>query len=241
MATATSVTFDDHSQCEALTTLVQSGEPQTPGGRMRLLRRRKSLWLSEPPFDRVYRLESGRLSIIGADDAGRELVLRTIAPGEWFGEYCRCPGQHWPHPAIEARAEEDCQLVEVLHERWLRALAEDPKAIREFVTLTCVRLARADRRLTMLARRTADERIGLLLLDRAEGEAEESGTGRGVVSLTHAEIATEAAMSRPNVSVTLGRFRRKQLISYRRHESIVVDTQRLRAYLEQFDTSSREG
>jgi CRP/FNR family cyclic AMP-dependent transcriptional regulator len=241
MATATSVTFDDHSQCEALTTLVQSGEPQTPGGRMRLLRRRKSLWLSEPPFDRVYRLESGRLSIIGADDAGRELVLRTIAPGEWFGEYCRCPGQHWPHPAIEARAEEDCRLVEVLHERWLRALAEDPKAIREFVTLTCVRLARADRRLTMLARRTADERIGLLLLDRAEGEAEESGTGRGVVSLTHAEIATEAAMSRPNVSVTLGRFRRKQLISYRRHESIVVDTQRLRAYLEQFDTSSREG
>lgn len=234
MATAT-VTLDDHSECLALTALVRSDTPDSPGGHTRWLRRRQSLWLSEPPFDRVYRLDSGRLSIIGADDAGRELVLRTIAPGEWFGEYCRCPGQLWPHPAIEARAEEDCQLVEVRHDRWLRALAQNPPAIRAFVTLACVRLARADRRLTMLARRSAEERIGLLLLDRAEAEAWRSSTGLGAVTLTHAEIATEAAMSRPNVSVTLGRFRRKRLIKYRRHESIIVDVRRLRAYLEQFD------
>jgi len=42
-------------------------------------------------------------------------------------------------------------------------------------------------------------------------------------------------MTRPHVSVTLGRFRRKGLIKYRRHESILVDVRRLRAYLDQFD------
>jgi CRP/FNR family transcriptional regulator len=231
----TAVTFADHSECIALTTLVQAETSNPPRGRYRSLKRRDSLWLSEAPFDRVYRLESGHLSIVGADEAGRELLLRTISAGEWFGDYCLCPGQHWRHPAIEARADEDCQLVEVRHDRWLHDLAGSAAAVREFVTLTCVRLARADRRLIMLARRSADERIGMLLLEHAAAGARPSPRELGTVTLTHAEIATAAAMSRPHVSVTLGRFRRKGLIKYRRRESISVDVQRLRTYLEQFD------
>ncbi len=228
--------FADHSECVALTTLIQTDASDPAGGRRRRLKRGERLWLSEPPYDRVYRLDAGHLSVLGADEGGRELLLRTIAPGEWFGDYCLCPGQHWPHPAVEARADEDCRLVEVRHERWLRDMADDAAAIRNFVTLTCIRLARADRRLIMLARRSADERIGLLLLDCAAATPE-SADGFGAVSLTHAEIATAAAMSRPHVSVTLGRFRRKGLIKYRRHESILVDVERLRAYLGQFDAA----
>lgn len=233
---ATIPTFSDHSECLALTTLVQATAANPPGGRIRVLRRRQSLWLSEAPYDRVYRLETGRLSIFGADDAGRELLLRTIATGEWFGDYCLCPGQHWPHPAVEARADADCRVIEVRHDRWLRDLAGSPAAIRDFVTLTCIRLAQADRRQILLARRGADERLGLLLLDRAGADPQPPADGVGRVSLTHVEIATATAMSRPHVSVTLGRFRRKGLIAYRRHESIRVDLQRLRAYLEQLNT-----
>jgi CRP-like cAMP-binding protein len=234
---APAVTFTDHSECIALTTLVQADASNLPGGRRRSLKRRQSLWLSEAPFDRVYRLEAGHLSIVGADEAGRELLLRTISTGEWFGDYCLCPGQHWPHPAVEARADEDCQLVEVRHDRWLRDLAGSATAIREFVTRTCIRLAQADRRQIMLARRSADERIGMLLLDHVHvaADAQPSPSGFGRVTLTHSEIARAAAMTRPHVSVTLGRFRRKGLIKYRRHEPILVDVQRLRAYLEQFE------
>lgn len=227
-------TFTDHCECMALTTLVQTDTSDPPGSRLRRLKRGESLWLSEAPYDRVYRLESGHLSVFGTDEGGRELLLRTIAAGEWFGDYCLCPGQHWPHPAMEARADEECRFIEVRHERWLRDMADDASAIRNFVTLTCIRLAHADRRLIMLARRSADERIGLLLLDCAAASLQ-LAAGLGTVSLTHAEIATAAAMSRPHVSVTLGRFRRKGLIKYRRHESILVDVERLRAYLEQFD------
>ena len=38
------------------------------------MKRGQSLWLSEAPFDRVYRLEAGHVSIIGADETGRELL-----------------------------------------------------------------------------------------------------------------------------------------------------------------------
>src|SRR5262249_45556330 len=99
--------FTDHSECDALTMLVQADASDPPGARPRARKRRQSLWLSEAPFDRVYRLEAGHVSIIGADETGRELLLRTISTGEWFGDYCLCPGQHWPHPAVEARADED--------------------------------------------------------------------------------------------------------------------------------------
>jgi CRP-like cAMP-binding protein len=236
MMAAADLSFVDHSECTALTALVQSQgvASAAPGGRQRMLRRRQSLWLSEAPFDKVYRLDAGRLNIFGADDAGRELLLRTVDLGEWFGDYCLCPGQHYFHPAVEARAEEDCQLVEVRHDRWLRDLAGSATAIKDFVTRTCVRLALADRRLIMLARRSADERIGLLLLDRATLDLATAPRGFGRVTLTHAEIATAAAMSRPHVTVTLGRFRRKGLIKYRRQESMIVDVERLRTFIEAF-------
>lgn len=240
MAT-TALSFVDHSECMALTTLVQGqgAGVLVPGARQHVLKRRQSLWLSEAPFDRVYRLESGHMSIFGADDTGRELLLRTVGRGEWFGDYCLCPGQRYFHPAVEARADEECQVVEVRHDRWLRDLAGNATAIKDFVTRTCVRLALADRRLIMLARRSADERIGMLLIDSATMQTEPTGRGVGKVTLTHAEIATAAAMSRPHVSVTLGRFRRKGLIKYRRQESILVDVPRLRAFLEQCEQRER--
>ena len=228
--------FTDHSECTALTSLVQAETATPPGARPRSLKRGQSLWLSEPPFDRIYRLETGRLSIVGTDEAGRELLLRTVTVGDWFGDYCLCPGQQMDHPALEARADEDCQFVEVRHERWLRDLAASAAAIREFVARTCVRLAQADRRLIMMARRSADERIGMLLLEQASTDQRDVPRGCGKVTQTHAEIAQAAAMTRPHVSVTLGQFRRKGLIRYRRHEAMVVEMQRLRAYLERLDS-----
>ncbi len=89
---AAAVILRDHSECDALTSLVQAGTSNPPGWRSRLLRRRQSLSLSDGPFDCVYRLDSGHLRIVGADEAGREVLLRTVATGEWFGDYCLCPG-----------------------------------------------------------------------------------------------------------------------------------------------------
>jgi CRP-like cAMP-binding protein len=231
----TAIAFTDHSECDALTSLVQAEVANPPGGRRRGLKRGQSLWLSEAPFDRIYRLESGRLSIVGADDTGRELLLRTLAAGDWFGDYCLCPSQQLRHPDLEARADEDCQLVEVRRDRWLRDLTGNAAAVREFVMRTCLRIAHADRRLIMMARRSAEERISLLLLEHAAAGVQPLTRGFGTVTLTHAELARAAAMTRPHVSVTLGRFRRKGLITYRRYEAVVVDVERLRTYLERLE------
>ena len=146
-----------------------------------------------------------------------------------------------PHPALEARADEDCQLVEVRHDRWLRDLAANAAAVREFVTRSCLRLAQADRRLVMMARRSADERIGMLLLEHANIDPRHAPRGLGTVSRTHAEIAQASAMTRPHVSVTLGRFRRKGLIRYRRHEGIVVEIDRMRTYLRRLEARDSSG
>jgi hypothetical protein len=62
--------FTDHSECTALSSLVQDETATPPGARPRSLKRGQSLWLSEPPFDRIYRLETGRMSIVGTDEAG---------------------------------------------------------------------------------------------------------------------------------------------------------------------------
>jgi CRP/FNR family transcriptional regulator len=232
---ATVLQFTDHSECLALSDAVRTDAAKPPGSRLRSLKRRETLWLSEAPFDRIYRLDAGLVSIVGADEAGRELLLRTVSAGEWFGEYCRCPGQHWPHPALEARADQDSQLVEIKYGRWLRELTRNPRAVREFVTRTCIRQAQADRRLLMLARRNADERIGLLLLEHATVRMEARSADAELVTLTHAEIATAAAMTRPHVSVTLARFRRNGLISYDRQGPIGVHITKLREFLAQHD------
>lgn len=231
--------FERHSECAALTDLVRSSASAAGGasGTARSLKRAGRFWLPNGPFTRMYFLERGRLTLVSAAPSRRETVLHAVAAGEWFGEYCFCAESRLHHPEIAARADEDCLLREVESGRFLRELSGNAIALRRFIEIVCRHLARADRRVDVLARRGARARVCALLLELAEtrGTVSPASSRYHHLAITHAEVAAMTAMNRPNVSLTLGALRRRGLIQYGRNQPILVDCRKVRAFLDRLD------
>lgn len=98
----------------------------------------------------------------------------------------------------------------------------------------CLRLSNCETRTEVLAQRGAEERLGRLLLQLAAGpmaSPDPRQVGYVVVAVSHTVIARMAAMSRPHVTVTLGKFRRLRVIAYVRGQPISINLPALTAHL----------
>ncbi len=79
----------------------------------------------------------------------------------------------------------------------------------------------------------AEERLERVLLHIAttRGKSSEESEGQTVLPVNHDELAQMAAMSRPHVTVTMGKLRRRGLVNYERNKPLTVDTEALSIYL----------
>ena len=200
-------------------------------GRCRTLRKKAEIALSTP-FDRIFRLDTGRLLLTTCDASGTEVLIRRVAPGEFFGEFCFCSERAKPHDYVSARALEPSQFTEIQAGAFLRLINRSPVALQSFIGSVCRHLADADRRIFALAHRGAEERVCLLLQELSTQTALDKSTSPHITA-SHSEIANLAAMSRPHVSVILGRLRKRGLINYRRQGPIAIHSARIRRFLDQ--------
>ncbi len=79
----------------------------------------------------------------------------------------------------------------------------------------CLRLTDAEHRIEVMAHRGAEQRLGRLLLRLATSCGRKGRIGLRdlvTVSVSHNELAELAGMSRPHVTVTMGRLRRRGLV-----------------------------
>lgn len=79
----------------------------------------------------------------------------------------------------------------------------------------------------------AEERLERVLLHIAttRGKSSDESEGQTVLPVSHDELAQMAAMSRPHVTVTMGKLRRRGLVNYERNKPLTVDTEALSIYL----------
>ncbi len=225
--------FRLHRDCEALTELTLSHLP-TEGslGRARRCRKDCSVWRSDDLANSVYFLRHGQIKVVADGADGREVVLRMVRPGQIFGELCFCSGKK-SFRLSSAVAIVDSEVLEIELSHFLAYMQNNLPTLASFVFTFCKLLSDSHHRIEILACRGADERLGKLLLQLATSRGGRSKQKGGKISLTlsHAELAQMAAMSRPHVSVTMGNFRRRGLVQYRRNRPLLVDVQSLSAYV----------
>jgi CRP-like cAMP-binding protein len=214
-----------HGECLSFARLATESDFR---GRLKPLRKGAEVALSSA-FDRIYRLETGRLLLVLCDASGVEVPLREVTVGEFFGEFCFCSARSEHHDYAAARAVESCQVTEIRAGAFLQSLNRSPGSLQEFVSSICSHLARADRRIFALAHRDAEQRLCLLLLEMPMNQK------TGEIIATHSEIADFAAMSRPHVSLVLGRLRARGLVSYQRQGPISIHHERIRRHVEQLN------
>jgi CRP-like cAMP-binding protein len=89
------------------------------------------VWVGEPGKE-FFIIEQGRVAITLPDESGRELVLATLGPGQFFGEISLLDGG--PRTAT-ARAETDCTLIELGRDDFLQFVHKHPAAAIHMMTV----------------------------------------------------------------------------------------------------------
>jgi CRP-like cAMP-binding protein len=235
--------FPHHRDCEALTGITLDHLPRDGSlGRVRHFKKGAFLWQPEDAADRIYFLRRGRVSVMTAKPHERPVALRTIEPSQPFGEVCVCSVRAGIR-GTTARALVDCETVEIKLTNFLGYLRQNLAALEALMFTLCLRLTDAEHRIEMMAHRGAEQRLGRLLLRLGTSRGRQGRVGlRDTVTVTvsHNELAQLAGMSRPHVTVTMGRLRRRRLVQYEREGLVRVDVASLTEYLGRIVRGERE-
>jgi CRP/FNR family transcriptional regulator, cyclic AMP receptor protein len=234
MATMDTPKFPHHRDCEALTGITLDHLPRDGSlGRVRRFAKGAFLWQPDDLADRIYFLRSGRVTVTTARPHERPVALRTIEPNQPFGELCLCSVR------TGIRGSTACALVaseafEIKLSQFLGYLHQNRVVLEAMMFTLCLRLTDAEHRIEVMAHRGAEQRLGRLLLRLASSPGRKGSLGvrdAVTVSVSQNELAQLAGMSRPHVTVTMGRLRRRRLVQYQREGLVRVEVASLTAYL----------
>ena len=226
--TRTSLQLPTHQACEALTATAADTALRVPSTRAKRYPDGALIWDASDLPDRIFRLRSGCVQILGVDADGSEHLYRVVQPGEMFGEMCFCSHRQQPHDT-EARSVGSSDVWAVSYDAFADQLRTEPVLVDAVLQTLCSRVSDAEQRVKMLVHHDARERLARLLVHLAERRTDGVRTDVVGVSLTisHASLAAMAALSRPHVSLLMIEFRRRGLVSYHRGGPLRVNVERL--------------
>ncbi len=227
--------FSRHIVCDDLSRLMKEHMPEeVTFGRNAEFPKGAYVWREEDDADSIFFLRSGQIAVKITDAKGHEVIVRVIGEGEPFGELCLC-SEGRSERRTSACAVIPSEAVEVSVNDFIDFLQQHHEALKNLLFMFCIRLADAERRIEVLAYRGAEERLGRLLLSLASSRERETSDDSGeiILPVSHEELAQMAAMSRAHTTVTMGKFRQRGVVRYKRGQPVIVDVQALAKYLNQ--------
>lgn len=236
MANSDRLYFSRHIVCEDLSRLLEEHLPQEIGyGEPAEHSKGDYIWRQGDEANSIFFLQSGQIAEKITDTKGNELILRVIGEKEPFGELCLCT-EGKGERRTSACAVIPSKVIKISIEDFTNFLQHNHEALKNLLFTFCIRLADAERRVEVLAYRSAEERLGRLLLNLASSQGKkETNSDSEEVSLTvsHEELAQMAAMSRAHTTVTMGKLRQKGVIRYKRGQPVIVNMPALTKLLDE--------
>jgi len=236
MSNSDQLYFSRHVACEDLSRLLEEYLPQEiVYGHSVEHSKGDYVWRQGDAADSIFLLRNGQIAEKITDTKGNELIMKIIGEGESFGELCFCTEGNGER-RTSACAVVPSDVIKIGVEEFIKFLQKNHEALKSLLFTFCIRLAEAERRMEVLAYRSAEERLGRLLLSLASSQGKKEVKGDSVeVSLpfSHEELAQMAAMSRAHTTVTMGKLRKQGVISYKRGQPVVVNIQALTKLLDE--------
>ncbi|WDS34741.1 GGDEF domain-containing protein [Pseudoxanthomonas sp.] len=116
-------------------------------------------------------------------DFGRDLIVKRIGPGEFFGELGLLIGDH--ARSADARAVDACRLIELDHDDFERLVKQDPVLVAHFLRGAIVRVVHSEQSLIhQLRRRNHELELALENLDTTSRLLDQSEVLAGTDELT---------------------------------------------------------
>jgi CRP/FNR family cyclic AMP-dependent transcriptional regulator len=162
-------------------------------GTLRTFPKRAILIQEGDQSDRLYVVISGRLKVYLSDADGKEIVIDTLGPQQFFGEMALEGGPR----AASVMTIEPCKLAVVERDQFKRFLAGNPDAAYALIVALIRRASKLTRTIGSLALLDVYGRVARLLLDNADFE---NGTTIVRGRVTQQDIAKQVNASRETVS-----------------------------------------
>ncbi len=183
------------------------------------------LYLPGNSSDAVYLLKKGRVKISRVNDAGREVLLTILEPGEIFGEVGAVTRE--PRETL-VQALEKSLVCKIRREDFDQYLHKYPHVGGRIIKLMGARLRTIESRIGELVFKSAPARLATVLLNLAEtmGQPEDRGI-RLQARLTHQNLASLIGTSRETASTLISRFSQRGLLMQDHRHIVILDKDRL--------------
>ncbi len=171
----------------------------------------------------VYVIRAGKVRVL-KDSAGRQRMVTTLGPGDFFGEMAVVTGR--PRSAT-VEVVEDAELLKVPAGKLQEMVAGNGEVAIRLIQHLAERLEHANRFIDVLLEDDLTARVILAIqdvLDKAEGSA--------APDITVADLALQLGISKSDVDAGLRRLTRVGILAVSSGYVLVKDDQRLAEFLE---------
>jgi CRP-like cAMP-binding protein len=177
-----------------------------------------TIFMQGAPADSLYFLVKGKVQLGVASHEGKEAIVATLGPGEFFGEGCLA-GQ--PQRMATAISVGDSALTKVEKATMARMIQEKPELAQMFVTHLLARIIRYEADLIDQMFNSSEKRLArMLLLLSHFGNGSKTETVVAGVSQEH--LAQMVGTTRSRINLFMNRFRKLGYIEYNNGSGLKV-------------------
>jgi CRP/FNR family cyclic AMP-dependent transcriptional regulator len=180
----------------------------------------RTLFHEGTPGDGLYGLLSGRIAFTIDSRDGRNLILNTAGPGEFFGEIALLDGGGRSAGAI---ARDASRVLFIPRDKFLAFVRERPPVMLHIMAVLCGRLRRSTDYIADAAFMILAQRLAKQLLQMAGDATHSPAQSPAELRVSHAELAAMLGVSRGRVSRQLAEWQEAKILEQKRGRLRVRD------------------
>ncbi len=194
--------------------------------RERSFRKNEVIFHAQEPGNALFVIKRGRVKISMDDRGGREIILRILEAGDFFGEMSLLDGE--PRSATVSSLE-PCQALILSRDEFLRFIPRHPGVVLKMLTTLSRRLRKADEKISRLVFADAYEKVASVLIEIVEEKKIPLNIGTEVpLLLTRKELADLAGLSRETLTRVIADFQRAGVVRIEGRRIAIVNPAKLR-------------
>ncbi|MGB7295635.1 MAG: Crp/Fnr family transcriptional regulator [Candidatus Aminicenantales bacterium] len=193
-------------------------------GAKRTYHKNSFLFLAQEEARGFFYIITGEVRVFRMDDAGRELEIVRLRPGDFFGEAIALLNGKFP---AFARAAQDTEVLFFETQTVFRKMNENPSVARFLALLLARKCQVLNQRIETLGLRTVRQRLAQYLLSFCRGDE----ACRFELPIKKVELARQLGTIPETLSRNLRQLQEENLIAVKKKTILIKSTQRLRKVL----------
>ncbi|MGZ3881345.1 MAG: response regulator [Flavisolibacter sp.] len=171
---------------------------------------------------RLYYVQKGRIKVFKLNDSGKELILKIVNPGEFFGYIALFENATY-HEYADAM--EDCEVIAIPKDQFEELIHSNAEVSRTFIKLLAGDISEREEQLLRIAYNSLRKKVAdaLIMLKEKFNDS----PGQFAIHISRENLAALAGTATESLIRTLTDFKAEKLIDIREANITILDENRL--------------